>query len=139
MILPALGSASFAFEQSTHTDGMGNVFDAAGNHIGVEPGSAADVGSKSKLPQLPPLPSISSMSPPSTDPNDSLDSLPGSQIYKAAKNAVNAVKVWAALSLEDYAFMALGILLIGAALFSFKETRTVIETAAKAAGKAAAA
>jgi hypothetical protein len=51
---------------------------------------------------------------------------------------ISQITTWIMSHLEDFVFILIGIILIGAAVFSFKGTQTVIKTAGKAAAEVAA-
>jgi hypothetical protein len=48
------------------------------------------------------------------------------------------ITAWIKANLEDFVFILIGLILIGAAVFSFKGTQTVIKTASKTAAEVAA-
>lgn len=51
---------------------------------------------------------------------------------------VSTITTWIKANLEDFVFILIGLILIGAAVFSFKGTQTVIKTASKTAAEVAA-
>jgi hypothetical protein len=157
-LLPTLPTLGFL---QTTTDHLGNIFDASGNHIGVTPNSAADIGSKGfQLPALKgdtswidnptgmqgiptpiaPARPTSNSTTPTTVPSitDKINS--GLDALKSGAHTL-AHPVDAATSLiftSRLIFLVIGLLLLGAGLFQFKTTQTVIEMGTKAAMLAAA-
>lgn len=139
--LPSLESL-FQSQAATTTDALGNIFDAAGNHIGVKPGSIADVGT---------------VGTPNATTSQSGSGVPVTQQSPTratgASNYLSTLESWAAslverstepakgVSLEDIVLMVLGVLLIAAALmamvFSFKETQSLVRSTVKTARGAA--
>lgn len=126
---------------TTTQDSLGNIFDAAGNHVGVVPGSQADLGT-SGLPALPSLPALPTMAQIGAAASSATNAI--GNAAQAAGNAVNnlgtaaitPLSKWFGISLEDVVFIALGLILIAAAVFSFKETAPYARAAAKTATEA---
>jgi hypothetical protein len=160
----------------TTTDNLGNIFDASGNHIGVQSGSAADIGSAGvQLPALkgdtswidnptgmqglptpvaPARPTSNSTTPTTSPSGITWQDIVGAGIGQVT--GVNPTGISDALkhpsqilpNIADKAtsfiftsrliFLVIGLLLLGAGLFQFKTTQTVIEMGTKAAKLAAA-
>lgn len=123
-------------------DSVGNIWNEAGQYIG----NAAN-GLENAL--NPPTPAAAVGGIPN-QPSGAVG--PQTKQSKGAIASAVALEEWAAgivsrtstgtgLSLEDIVFILLGLLLVAAAVFSFKETRTAIsnvtDTVTKGAGKAA--
>jgi hypothetical protein len=133
-----------------NTDTLGNIFDANGIHIGAVPGSAADIGSGGitfpnnpssigTLPSLGTLPGVST-NPSSTSVNPRMDSLGLNpqgvpNVIASPGGLSNKYTTWISDHVEDVLFVIVGLLLVAAALFSLSGTKTVIQTATKAAAK----
>ena len=165
--LPTLDSLMQAAAQQ-YTDTLGNIFNSDGWHIGVVPGSVADVGTSGKrtTPSLSPAPSSpapitasqtasaaaqastaapSSTSSPATSPG-LLDS--AKKLFSWATWAGDVVSRqdnpesgFTGISLEDLIFIAVGLILLAAAVgsfvFTFNETKSVSKTIVKTARGAA--
>jgi hypothetical protein len=173
-LLPTLPTLGFL---QTTTDNLGNIFDASGNHVGVTPNSAADIGSKGfQLPALkgdtswidnptgmqglptpiaPARPTSNSTTPTKTDDSGiswhdiaggaigQVTGVNGAGISDALKHPSQilpniADKATSFIFTSRLIFLVIGLLLLGAGLFQFKTTQTVIEMGTKAAKLAAA-
>jgi hypothetical protein len=60
-----------------------------------------------------------------------------SSYVKGATNKFSGLKWIANSTIEDWVFIVLGLLLIAAGIFAFKQTQTIIQTASKAGSKIA--
>jgi hypothetical protein len=122
------------------TDALGNIFDAAGNHVGVVPGSRADLGTIGKTPAIAATPVT-----PTTNAIGILQAPDLSSLGTAIKSKMDGAKVsnWLqkaffGIDLEDGLFILVGLLLIAAGLYGFSAVREVVNTAVATAGESAA-
>lgn len=114
------------------TDSLGNIFNASGTHVGVVPGSAADIGSGGvtfpnnpasigTLPTLPTIPTLGT-APSSGNPRTDALGLTPSGSAQVATNPggySNSITQWISAHIEDFVFIIIGILLIGAGALAF--------------------
>lgn len=105
-------------------DSLGNIWNKAGQYIG-------NVKSQSTTAQSPPV-SPGPSSPPPTASTDYLKTL-----EKWAAGLVSDQTTGGGLSLEDLILIVLGLMLIGAAVFTFRDTQNVVKTITKTARGAA--
>jgi hypothetical protein len=129
------------FQQTVDT--LGNIFDAAGNHIGVQAGSVADIGAKGTKPTSnSSTPTVAAPTDPTaTDWGNLKDwskNHPFGQATKGVGDLVTGVlhpldTVQSFIFTSRLIFLVIGLLLIGAGLMQFRVTQTVIETGTKAA------
>lgn len=94
------------------------------------------------FPPLPPLPTVSEAPAPAN--NGVKFEAPwmnkaASALNSATSSGGSLLKSILDIDLEDLIFIVLGLLLIGAGIFSFKQTQTIIREGGKAAATAAAA
>jgi hypothetical protein len=120
------------------TDQNGNIFNANGDHVGVVPGSIADIGSKG-----------AAVTPTSTSSSAASSPAAGSDltaITAATPTGAGGAGsgIWAKLldfarkatgidAVENIVFIVLGIIIVAAGVFSFKPLRDTVVTVAKAA------
>jgi hypothetical protein len=115
------------------TDQNGNIFNANGDHVGVVPGSVADIGSKGAV-----------VTPTSTSstPAAGSGSTGGSGATPTSSGTGSAI--WANVldfarkatgidTIENMVFILVGLILIAAGVFSFKPARDVVMGVAKGA------
>ena len=114
--LPALPSLG----QNT-VDAYGNIIAPNGMQVGVVPGSVADVGSGGTLP------TSSTTSAPASSSSSILNYLNPAYVGTKVANALGANVT--NLSIEDYIFIVLGLIVIIAGVFGFDKTQTVIQSA----------
>lgn len=135
--IPSIFSDSIYSDIANQThDAMGNIFDAAGTHVGVVPGSQADLGTTGAIPPIAAPPAA-----PTTNPIASIMQAPdlstlGSKIK--AKISPNWQKLIFGIDLEDGLFIVIGLLLIAAGLYGFSTVRDASNEFVKAAVKSAA-
>lgn len=161
--LPSLDSLVQAAAQQ-YTDTLGNIFNSDGYHIGVIPGSVADKGVSGQRtsPAISPAPSspapitasqTASAAAQASAPTSSAAKSTG--ILDQAKNLLswgswagavvnrqdNPNEGFTGVSLEDLVFIAVGLILLAAAVgsfvFTFNETKSVSKTIVKTARGAA--
>lgn len=161
--LPTLDSLVQAAAQQ-YTDTLGNIFNSDGWHIGVVPGSVADVGTSGTrtTPAISPAPSspapitasqTASAAAQAAAPTSSAAKSPG--LLDQAKNLLswgswagavvnrqdNPDEGFTGVSLEDLVFIAVGLILLAAAVgsfvFTFNETKSISKTIVKTARGAA--
>lgn len=164
--LPSLDSLLQAAAQQ-YTDTLGNIFNSDGYHIGVVPGSVADRGSSGTrtTPAISPAPSstapitrsqtasAAAQAPAATSSPSSSQTKP--DILQQAKNMLswgswagaivnrkdNPDEGFTGVSLEDLIFIAVGLILLAAAVgsfvFTFNETKSISKTIVKTARGAA--
>jgi hypothetical protein len=161
--LPSLDSLLQAAAQQ-YTDTLGNIFNSDGYHVGVVPGSIADVGKTGTrtTPAISPAPSspapitasqTASAAAQAATPTSSAAKSPG--LLDQAKNLLswgswagavvnrqdNPDEGFTGVSLEDLVFIAVGLILLAAAVgsfvFTFNETKSVSKTIVKTARGAA--
>jgi hypothetical protein len=126
------------FEQApgTTTDSLGNIFNAAGYHIGVKPGSIADQGSSGAAVAAGAAAVPATPGPAGTvgaaGSSGSTDSA-GSWASVKDKLASFLSKATGLTAIEDILFIVIGLILVAAAIFSLKPVRDVVVTAGKAA------
>jgi hypothetical protein len=161
--LPSLDSLVQAAAQQ-YTDTLGNIFNSDGYHIGVIPGSVADKGVSGQRtsPAISPAPSspapitasqTASAAAQAPAPTSSAAKSPG--LLDQAKNLLswgswagavvnrqdNPDEGFSGVSLEDLVFIAVGLILLAAAVgsfvFTFNETKSVSKTIVKTARGAA--
>ena len=164
--LPSLDSLLQAAAQQ-YTDTLGNIFNSDGYHIGVVPGSVADKGTSGTrtTPAISPAPSstapitasqtvsAAAQAPAATSSPSSSQTSPG--ILQQAKNMLswgswagaivnrqdNPDEGFTGVSLEDLIFIAVGLILLAAAVgsfvFTFNETKSISKTIVKTARGAA--
>jgi hypothetical protein len=161
--LPSLDSLVQAAAQQ-YTDTLGNIFNSDGYHIGVIPGSVADKGVSGQRtsPAISPAPSspapitasqTASAAAQASAPTSSAAKSTG--ILDQAKNLLswgswagavvnrqdNPDEGFTGVSLEDLVFIAVGLILLAAAVgsfvFTFNETKSVSKTIVKTARGAA--
>lgn len=161
--LPSLDSLVQAAAQQ-YTDTLGNIFNSDGYHVGVIPGSVADKGVSGQRtsPAISPAPSspapitasqTASAAAQESTPTSSAAKSPG--ILDQAKNLLswgswagavvnrqdNPDEGFTGVSLEDLVFIAVGLILLAAAVgsfvFTFNETKSVSKTIVKTARGAA--
>ena len=116
---------------SITTDQFGNQFQN-GNWVGVVSGSQADLGSKSVFP------STTGPNPQEMTAANILDQ--AGQMVGMKPNTFSSNSIFTALkklTLEDYLFMLVGIILIAVGVLAFKTTQTVIQTGTNVARKGA--
>ena len=129
------------------TDSLGNIFDQAGNHIGVVAGSVADIGSTGTVgkpssnqttstPRTPDWGALQDWS--KTHPYGGQGSADTSNPIEQAKKATNAIlhpvdTAESFIFTSRLIFLVIGLLLVGAGLFQFRATQTVIDTGTKVA------
>lgn len=133
--LPSLSSFTQGAAQTT-TDTLGNIFDAAGQHIGVVPGSIADVGTVGN-PNAKTSQSSSGVPKTNASPTRASDYLKALEEWAANLVSRSDEPDTSGVTLEDIVFILLGVLLIAAALFSFRTTQTFVKEFSKSAAKAA--
>ena len=164
--LPTLDSLVQAAAQQ-YTDTLGNIFNSDGYHIGVIPGSVADKGVSGQRtsPAISPAPSspapitasqTASAAAQAAAPTSSASSSQTSPgVWEQAKNLLswgswagavvnrqdNPDEGFTGVSLEDLVFIAVGLILLAAAVgsfvFTFNETKSVSKTIVKTARGAA--
>ncbi len=121
------------------TDSLGNIFNANGQHVGVVPGSVADIGSKGAV--VPPT--STSSSPASATTNDVLSTSTAAGVPYGGQ-LPTAKGMWAKLlkvasdatgisEVENMIFIAVGLILVAGGVFSFRPARDVIVGVAKGA------
>jgi hypothetical protein len=117
-------SGSWNGQAITGIDQGGNLYGASGQIIGTAPPSSSAAASSSSS---------------GSGRAGSLGIDPSGNPYVATSPGgySNSVTQWISAHVEDFVFIILGILLIGAGVFSFKGTQTVVENAGKVAGKVA--
>lgn len=130
-----------ALQGAQTTDNLGNIFDQAGNHIGVVAGSAADIGSVGTVGK--PSSNQTSSTPKTTNPTIGAGDVIGGIVSGITGGIVPPTAGGAILHPIDTAtsfiftsrliFLVIGLLLVGAGLFQFKTTQTVINTGTKVA------
>jgi hypothetical protein len=146
-----------------YTDTLGNIFNSDGYHVGVIPGSVADVGTSGKRtsPTLSPAPSspapvTASQTASAAAKEASSSSSGGSPTSPGVMSSLGSLSSWAAalvsrkdntesgfagVSLEDIIFIAVGLILLAAAVgsfvFTFNETKSISKTIVKTARGAA--
>lgn len=112
--------------------------DPNGNQIVITPTTATNTATGATLPTL------SGSTAPDTNATGRAGALgidttnPAQYAASPAGGYAPAWAKWIQAHVEDFVFIIAGLILIGAAAFSFKGTQTVIETATKAAAKVAA-
>jgi hypothetical protein len=108
-------------------DALGNIFDAAGNHIGVKPGSIADIGTPNRGTATSQTSSgVPTTNASPTQANDWRAKLQG--YFDSLSHSDPGTHL-----LEDAIFIVLGLLLVAGAIFSFvftfKQTQQVVKAA----------
>lgn len=111
---------------SGNLDQFGNILNAAGQQIGVVPNSVADVGTAG-APTPPTAPQSGILGWLNKGMN-ALDSVTGAP---NADNPSGGQKSVLGIHLQDLVVIIVGIILIAAGLFSFKQTQTIIQTGGK--------
>lgn len=112
----------------TVTTQLGNIIDpATGNQVGVVPGSVADVGTGGKtfpgLPTLQPLPNLQQIGQAASNAATQAGQVANNawqKVTNAATNSGTPIADFFGVDLEDVVFVLLGLILIAAALFSFR-------------------
>jgi hypothetical protein len=121
---------------NTHVDVYGNIINANGIQIGVKPGSVADIGSKGTM-ATPTSTSSGTQTP--TDSSTIFGKIGG----MAESFATGGILGWmpgqsSSSRLENGVFIVIGLILIAAAVFSFKPAQDVAVEFAKGVAKGAA-
>jgi hypothetical protein len=129
---PFLSSAA---QPGNTQDSLGNIFNSAGQHIGVVPGSVADLGSKGVTPAQP----SSSASAIWSGLNSA-----GSSVWSGLNAAGSAIwgtskAPYSESVVENVVFIVIGLVLIAAAVFSFKPSHDLAVGISKKAAEVAAA
>jgi hypothetical protein len=124
------------FDLSQSTDSLGNIFDANGAHIGVVTGSQADVGSSG-------VPSAATVTPAAAAPTARESALglgagATPSVATSPGGLSNSVTQWIGSHVEDAVFVVIGLILIAAAVFSFKGVQDAAVSTAKTAAEVAA-
>lgn len=105
--------------QSALVDSVGNLWSEAGQYLGKWSGSATGTSS----------------------PTTAASSTPSGGYGQMAQQAIGAVTKailpWSGIDLEDTIFIVVGLILVAAAVFSFKETQTAVKTVIRTTGRAA--
>jgi hypothetical protein len=116
-------------------DSVGNIWSEAGQYLG----NVATIFDNTQTPSPVPAPTVPSTSTTAKTSGSSTSTSPGSgsALATLAKWAAGIVTGSKGLDLEDMVFIVLGLMLVGAAVFSFKETQTVVQNVTKGASKAA--
>jgi len=119
-------SGSWNGQAITGIDQGGNLYGTSGQIIGTVPSSSSSAAA----------PSTSSAG---SGRAASLGIDPSGNPYVATSPGgySNSVTQWIGAHVEDFVFIIIGILLIGAGVFAFKGTQTVVENAGRVAGKVA--
>lgn len=113
-------------------DQFGNILDAAGKQIGVVPNSVADVGTTGTPVSTAPKSGIAGWLNKGMNALDSVTGAPN------ADNPTGGQKSVLGIHLQDVVVIIVGIILIAAGLFSFKQTQTIIQTGGKIGKRIAA-
>lgn len=153
-VLPVVQSAASG-------DALGNLYNANGYHIGVVPGSQADIGGAGQTvtpfgnpPGTTPTPTPVQPAQNQNDPTwggtipgpspdvpwepGTPDPTVGSQVKQAAGQATGGLlNVAGWIMSTRFAFFVIGLMMIGGGLYMFKTTQTVIDTATRASKAAA--
>lgn len=121
---PFLSSAA---QTGNTQDAYGNILNAAGQQIGVVPGSVADLGSKGTMPTA----AMGTIVPAVSSPGTPVDSSPS--IWSKIGTLYSRGANYGESFVEDGVFIIVGLLLIAAAIFSFEPARDLAAKAAEAA------
>lgn len=126
------------------TDAMGNIFNANGQHIGVKPGSQADVGGTGYA--VTPTGSTAPTASAAAGTGSDLTAIPSNPGAAAAAGVGSSTSsgIWSKLlsfarkatgidAVENIVFVLLGLLLIAAGIFSFKPVRDTVVSVGRAA------
>ena len=130
----------FEAEATQTIDQYGNIFNANGQHIGVKPGSQADVGSAGV-----PYSASTSAAPTAAAPTSPMPGMyPAAAAAPATSGSSTSSAIWSKLSgllrkitgvdaVENITFIVVGLILIAAGVFSFKPVRDTVVEVGKAA------
>ena len=128
--------ASDATGVSQSTDSLGNIFNQAGQHVGVVPGSAADIGSGGTIST--PTTGVAATAPSARESALGLGAGGTAQVITNPGGLANSVTTWLGSHVEDAVFVVIGLILLAAAVFSFKGVQTTVISTAKKAAEVAA-
>lgn len=117
-------SGSWNGQTITGIDQGGNLYGTSGQIIGTVPGTSSSAAAPSSAGS-----GIAAARGIDPSGNPYVATSPGG--YS------NSITQWIGAHVEDFVFIIIGILLIGAGVFAFKGTQTVVENAGKVAGKVA--
>jgi hypothetical protein len=119
-------------------DSLGNLWNSAGQYIG---NMTAISSGLSPMPTPAPSPSAATSAanttPSSATPSPSAASSPLATLEKWAAALVDRGTTKGGITLEDMVLIVIGLMLVGAAVFTFKDSQTVIKNVTKTASKAA--
>ena len=97
--------------------------DASGNPVMITPGTATNT--------------VTGQTIPTAAASSSSSGGVGQMAQKALGAITKAILPWSGIDLEDTIFIVVGLILVAAAVFSFKGTQTVVQTVSRTASKAA--